>query len=176
VLPTLEIQLLTARSELAPLEDKGIDLAAAVAKIDEQLQAVSVKELPLLDLDRKIGQLDLATNALRQRLEDSRFLDELDHEHLTSVTIIENSTIPEKPVAPRKIIYGLAGLVCGFMAAACVFLIGLTFGNRFLSADMLERVLGVPVVAVLPLLPPPGRRGASLPIGVSGMPRRIAAR
>jgi uncharacterized protein involved in exopolysaccharide biosynthesis len=176
VLPTLEIQLLTARSELAPLEDKGRDLAAAVAKIDEQLQAVSVKELPLLDLDRKISQLDLATNALRQRLEDSRFLDELDREHLTSVTVIENSTVPEKPVAPRKIIYGLAGLVCGSMAAACAFLIGLTFGNRFLSVDMVERVLGVPVVAVLPLLPPPGLRGASLPLEVSRMPRRIAAR
>jgi uncharacterized protein involved in exopolysaccharide biosynthesis len=176
VLPTLEIQLLTARSELAPLEDKGRDLAAAVAKIDEQLQAVSVKELPLLDLDRKIGQLDLATNALRQRLEDSRFLDELDHEHLTSVTVIENSTVPEKPVAPRKILYALAGVVCGFVVAACAFLIGLTFGNRFLSVDMLERMLGVPVVAVLPLLPPPGRRGASLSLEVSGMPRRIAAR
>ena len=176
VLPTLEIQLLTARSELAPLEDKGTDLAAAVARIDEQLQTVSMKELPLLDLDRKISQLDLATNALRQRLEDSRFLDELDHEHLTSVTVIENSTVPEKPVAPRKILYGAAGLVCGFITAACVFLIGLTFCNRFLSVDMVERVLGVPVVAVLPLLPPLGRRGASLPLEVSRMPRRIGAR
>jgi polysaccharide biosynthesis protein PslE len=176
VLPTLEIQLLTARSELAPLGDKGTDLAAAVARIDEQLQTVSMKELPLLDLDRKISQLDLATNALRQRLEDSRFLDELDHEHLTSVTVIENSTVPEKPVAPRKILYGAAGLVCGFITAACVFLIGLTFCNRFLSVDMVERVLGVPVVAVLPLLPPLGRRGASLPLEVSRMPRRIGAR
>jgi hypothetical protein len=41
---------------------------------------------------------------------------------------------------------------------------------------MVERVLGVPVVAVLPLLPPLGRRGASLPLEVSTMPRRIGAR
>ncbi len=176
VLPSLEIQLMTAKTELAPLENKAADLNSAITKFDERLQGLSVKELQLLNLDRRIGQLDLATNTLRQRLEDARFLDELDHEHLTSVNVIERAAAPEKPVSPRKLLYGLVGLVCGFMAAACAFLLALTFGNRFLSVDMVERVLGVPVVAVLPLLPPQGRRWTALPLALAGAPRRIAAR
>jgi uncharacterized protein involved in exopolysaccharide biosynthesis len=174
VLPTLETQLMTTRSELAPLETKGADLSAAITGIDEQLKGLSVNELQLLNLDRRIGELDLATNTLRQRLEDARFLDELDHEHLTSVKVIDGASTPEKPASPRKFLYGLVGLACGFLAATCAFLLALTFGNRFLSVDMIERVLGVPVVAVLPLMPPQTRHRAAWPIARAGAQQHIA--
>jgi uncharacterized protein involved in exopolysaccharide biosynthesis len=174
VLPTLETQLMTTRSELAPLETKGADLSAAITGIDEQLKGLSVNELQLLNLDRRIGELDLATNTLRQRLEDARFLDELDHEHLTSVKVIDGASTPEKPASPRKFLYGLVGLACGFLAATCAFLLALTFGNRFLSVDMIERVLGVPVVAVLPLMPPQARQRAAWSIARAGAQQHIA--
>lgn len=174
VLPTLETQLMTTRSELAPLETKGADLSAAITGIDEQLKGLSVNELQLLNLDRRIGELDLATNTLRQQLEDARFLDELDHEHLTSVKVIDGASTPEKPASPRKFLYGLVGLACGFLAATCAFLLALTFGNRFLSVDMIERVLGVPVVAVLPLMPPQARQRAAWSIARAGAQQHIA--
>ncbi len=133
-----------------------------------------MNELQLLNLDRRIGELDLATNTLRQRLEDARFLDELDHEHLTSVKVIDGASTPEKPASPRKFLYGLVGLACGFLAATCAFLLALTFGNRFLSVDMIERVLGVPVVAVLPLMPPQARQRAAWSIARAGAQQHIA--
>ena len=174
ILPALETQLMTTRSELAPLETKGADLSTAITGIDEQLKGLSVNELQLLNLDRRIGELDLATNTLRQRLEDARFLDELDHEHLTSVKVIDGAATPEKPVSPRKLLYGLAGLACGFLTATCAFLLALTFGNRFLSVDMMERVLGVPVVAVLPLMQPQMRRRAAWPVALPSAQQHIA--
>ena len=158
ILTGLETQLLAARTELAPLAIKETDLNAAMTGMDERLREIGKAELHLMGLDRRIGQLNAASTTLHQRLQDSRFLDDLDRLHLTSVNVIESPAAAEKPVAPRKMLFGLAGVICGLVAMAGAFLMALTFRNRFLSVEMTERVLGIPVVAAMPLTLPPTRR------------------
>ena len=153
----LDAQLTATRTELAPLAGKETQLAAAIAVADKKLQKLGTGELKLMDMDRRIAQLNAATMTLRQRLDEARFLDDLDKRHLTSVKIIDQADAPEKPVSPRKIFFLAGGIVLGLASAAGTFLFGLTFGNRFLSVEMAERVLGVPVVATMDLGPPPTR-------------------
>ena len=151
VLTALETQHMTIRTELAPLAGKEADLAVAIARVDDRLRDLGTAELTLLDLDRRIAQANAAMATLRQRLEDARFADDLDRRRLTSLRIIETPFAPRDPIAPRKTLYLLAGLGGGLVAGIGAFLLALTFRNRFLSVEMTERVLGLPVFACLPL-------------------------
>ena len=152
ILQNLETQNLTAATELAPLQGKEADLSAAIAETDERLRGVGTAELRLMGLDRRIAQLNTATVTLNQRLDDARFLDDLDRQHLTSVKTIDNAAARDRPVSLGKSLYAAAGLFCGLIAGFGAFLMALTFRNRFLSVEMTERVLGIHVVAAMPLM------------------------
>jgi polysaccharide biosynthesis protein PslE len=153
LLNTVQTQLITTETDLAPLDVKIADLKSAIASLDGKLREISTTELSLLDLDRRIGELELATNTLRQKLEEARFLDDLDRARIASLSVIEEPTALPRPVYPQKRLFVAAGLLVGLMLASLWLLLAITFGKRFFAVETVERVLGVPVFVTLPLMP-----------------------
>ena len=153
----MDTQLASARTELAPLGARETQLVASIAAIDVKLKKLTGSELKLMDFDRRIAQLSATTMTLRQRLDEARFLDDLDRQHLSSINVIDQADAPENAAFPKKIFFVLGGIALGLASSAGTFLFGLTFRNRFLSVEMVERVLGVPVIAAMPLAVPAPR-------------------
>lgn len=145
---------LSATAELVPLSTRINDLQQAIRTLDDKLRVMTTTELTLLDADRRINELETATGALRKRLEDARFLDELDRAQVNSLSVIEQPTALPKPLYPRKRLFVAAGLFLGLVLASLRLLLALTFGRRFLAVETVERVLGVPVLLLVPPAPP----------------------
>ena len=153
IVSTLRARLIAASTELAPLADRIVALRAASAEEDARLAHLSQAEVHLADLDRQIAQLSAASSTLHQRLEDAHYLDDLDRAKIASLKVIQQPVAMGKPVSPKTSVFLAFGVAVGVLADGLVLLLGLTFGVRILVGDTVERVLGVPVVAVLPALP-----------------------
>ncbi|MBV8398056.1 MAG: hypothetical protein JOZ17_04870, partial [Acetobacteraceae bacterium] len=150
---TLRTDLYTSGASLAPLDSKIAMLKDAIAASDDKLTKLTNGEIRLLDLNRRAEQLAATTAALNQRLIDARFLDDLDRARVGSLTVIEDPDAAFKPVYPRKSLFLLAGLAIGLLFSSLLLLIALTFGNRFLVLETVERVLGAPVTGALSFVP-----------------------
>lgn len=168
VLPTLETQLATAGAALTPLNTKIATLKQAIAEKDSHLSDLSEAELRLLDLDRQIQQINLATNTLRQRLVDARFVDDLDRADIASIHVIQRPTASIYPVFPKKRLLAAGGVAAGVLLSGLVLLLLLTFRKTFITPSAAERMLGLPILAIVAvpgpqqfnnrLLPPPVQR------------------
>lgn len=102
-------------------------------------------------LDARIADIETATSSLRQRLADARVSDRLDRAHVAGLSVIQHPTALDRPIWPRKLYFFAGGAVLSLLSGAAAVLAALTFSNRFITADTIERLLGVPVLAVLPV-------------------------
>ena len=102
------------------------------------------------DYDRRIEDLVAATEVTRKRLADARYTADLDRAGVVSVKEVQSPIATDKPVWPNKRLMAAAGVVAGLMASAFSLLLALTFGNHCLTEETVERLLGAPVLAVLP--------------------------
>ena len=152
---TLTSQRITTDAELTTLANKIATLRAALLRVDANLDSLDQREVRLTDLDRQISQLTAVSNSERQKLEDANYLDDLDRAKVASITVIQQPVAPSsQPVFPKKSLFILAGAVIGLFAAGLSLLISFTFGVRVLVAETVERIIGLPVVATLPAVPP----------------------
>lgn len=151
-LPPLQVQLATSRAEREGLTGQIAALRAAVAADDDALRQLAQDEIGLQDLTHRIADLETTTTTLRQRLTDARYLEELDRARVASLTVIQQPVAFQHHVFPRKLYFLAAGLLLGCISAGFVLLLALS-SRRFLAAETVERVLGVPVLASLPVLP-----------------------
>ena len=150
VVSDLRGRLVAAGSELAPLDDRIAGLRAAAVDDDAKLSHLSEAEVHLADLDRQITQLNVASSTLHQRLEDAHYLDDLDRAKVASLKVIQQPVAFSKPVYPSTRLFLAFGVVVGLVTDATLLLLGLSFGVRVSVVDTVERVLDVPVVAILP--------------------------
>jgi len=146
-------QLITASAEHVSLAGKSAILRDAVAQDEDLLSKLELGATRLADLDRDIAQLNRASGTLRQRLDDERYLDDLDRANVASLRVIEQPSVMRTPIFPNKRLFLAAGTILGGLASGLMLLISLTFGLRAIVTGTVERVLGVPVVAALPLVP-----------------------
>lgn len=175
LITTLRTQLASAEAERAPLVGRIAALKAAIEADDARLRQISADEAELRRLDARIHDLEAATSTLRQRLTDARVSDELDRARVAGISVIQHPMALDRPVSPRKILFAAAGLLLSLLSGAFALLTALTFGNRFITPDTIERILGAPVLAALPSAPPRPRRRALLGGPAAGPPRGIVS-
>jgi uncharacterized protein involved in exopolysaccharide biosynthesis len=150
---SLKQQIFTTEASLAPLNARVAILKEAIADDDQRLAALTDQGVGLEDLNRRVGQLTQATDTLRQRLVDARFLEELDKAGIASLKVIQQPAALTKPVFPQKTLFVLAGMFVGLLSSMLMLLLALTTGNRFLMLETVERVLASPVAVALPAIP-----------------------
>ncbi|MBW8271285.1 GumC family protein [Caldovatus aquaticus] len=175
LITTLRAQIAATEAERAPLDGRIAALRAALQEDDARLRQIAEDEIELQTLDRRVSGLESAIRELQQRQTDARFSEELDRAQVAGLSVIQQPRAPENPVWPKNALFAAGGIVAGGLLAVLRLLLALSFGNRFLSAETVERMLGVPVLAALPPVPALQRRKLLLAVATEDTPRRIPA-
>ncbi|MBV9655435.1 MAG: hypothetical protein JOZ42_12825 [Acetobacteraceae bacterium] len=147
----LKTQFYNVGASLVPLDGKIAQLKAAIADTDAKLSHLTENEAHLLQLNRRVEQLGTTTAMLQQRLVDARYLEDLDRAHVTSIKVVDEPSAATKPVWPKRLIVLGAGVAGGLAFSALVLLLALSFHDRVLLPETIERTLGIPMIAVLPI-------------------------
>ncbi len=151
LITTLKTQLAGAEAERAPVAGRIVDLQAALDADDARLKKISEVEAALRRLDARSTDLETSISALRQRLAEARVSDQLDRAQVAGLSVIQHPVASSRPVSPRKMYFFVGGVVLSLMSGMAAVLAALTFGNRFITPEPIERILGAPVLAVLPV-------------------------
>jgi capsular polysaccharide biosynthesis protein len=66
-----------------------------------------------------------------------------------SVVQVARAIAPEKPVKPKRLIFVLGGVLAGILLAGATAVISILMNKTAVTEDAAERVLGLPVLAVV---------------------------
>jgi uncharacterized protein involved in exopolysaccharide biosynthesis len=120
-----------------------------VRSLSREGQEVSEKEIKLLTLQREVETNQQLYDAVLKRLKETGVTGQLE---TNNVRVVEDATVPGAPVRPRKARQILMSLVAGLVLALGVALGVEYFDTTLRTPDDVERYLGLPVVAIIPVI------------------------
>jgi uncharacterized protein involved in exopolysaccharide biosynthesis len=120
-----------------------------VRSLSREGQEVSEKEIKLLTLQREVETNQQLYDAVLKRLKETGVTGQLE---TNNVRVVEEATVPSAPVRPRKARQILMSLVAGLVLALGVALGVEYFDTTLRTPDDVERYLGLPVVAIIPVI------------------------
>ncbi|MFN3422411.1 MAG: polysaccharide biosynthesis tyrosine autokinase, partial [Armatimonadota bacterium] len=140
-------RVIEAERRRVELEERGKFLAILLQQTHRQLRQFPEQQRKLNDLVRQLQVLGQAYMSLLSRLQDVQAKEALG---LSSATIVNNATVPDKPAGPNLVLLLFLAL-SGSLAVG----VGLTLMLEFTkptvrSSDELKQILGVPVLSVIP--------------------------
>lgn len=127
--------------------------AAALAKLDADTNKV-IEQFPeqekgYIQLQRDQDVAQEIYIMLAKRLEEAKVAEVMVP---TEVQVVDNPTLPDQPIAPRKGLTLILGFLIGLLGSTA-YAIGNEFINRKIKvADDVEKYLGLPVLGVVPLV------------------------
>ena len=138
----------------------GADLATTGGEIDRLGSFVAARGAELArmegadtELRDTVLQIDMMTQNLRAmqgRYEQARADEQTDIARQVSVVQVAGAIGSEKPVSPKKLILGAAGLLAGVLLAGVVALLGIMTSKTAVTGEAAERRVGLPVLAEVP--------------------------
>ncbi len=131
-------------------------MAVSSSILDEKI-ALYNQQLERLDkLDEQLGRLEHDATVANDeyavyvhQLDEAKAFENLAHERVGSVRVIQEPTVPAEPKRLQSIII-IAGLILSIMSMFTVAVLTEFFSSGFLTPEKLERDLGLPVLAVVP--------------------------
>ena len=146
------------------------ELTTATAEIDRLIEVVDERDAELqrleradLDLRTTVLRVDVLTDNLRAmqgRFERARAQEQTELAHQVSVVQVAQALASEKPIKPKRLILGLAGALGAVLVAGGVAVLCILTNKTAVTEEAAERLLGVPVLAVLPVRPRRGGQAA----------------
>ncbi len=122
-------------------------LEEQLGHLKEQLRGLPNAELDFARLQREVEVNEKTYRTLRERLEEARIAEA---EKIADATIIERADVPRTPINPPKrfglLIGGLLGLLLGCVLAFVIETLDTSIG----TIEDVERLLQIPVLAVIP--------------------------
>ncbi len=147
----LDAQTITANAELAAANASQDVLRKQIADVDEKLAKVTkvAEQMDQLTLQQSV--IEATYRSFAQKVDEARALDQLDKQHAANVRVVEEARLPVKPTGYRTAIALVGGMV-GVFLAAIVALISIVMRDTFVTPQQIERSLGIPVLAAVPVL------------------------
>ena len=147
----LQRQILTTKADFQSEQAKSAVMKRQLGEIDADLKNLSQPENAIADLQRQVVTQEKNYEVYAQKLEEARMNEELNRAKMTNVSVIQTPSVPVLPVKPRPFLNLLIGIVMGSLIG-----LGIAFLAEFLSqtvstSESLERRLGLPVLAVVPV-------------------------
>ena len=109
--------LIDARAEFLFHEARAKSLEQQLGRVDHELAEIPEIDNRLRDLTRSRDAAEQNYHNYLQKLEDARLSDEMDRKKIGNISVIQEATLPSKPVRPRKrvnlIVGAFVGLVLG---------------------------------------------------------------
>jgi uncharacterized protein involved in exopolysaccharide biosynthesis len=150
-------ELVMDQVELAPLAGSIERYQALIGGYDRELDRLERADTELRLNQAQIDNLNTNVAQMRLKLDQARTEDQLDLARRISVIQIAPALAPDKPAFPKPVLFVLAGIVLGMLAAAGTIVLAILTRRTFYTAIGLERQLGIPVLASIDLVS--GQRG-----------------
>ncbi len=146
-------QIVMGAADLATADAEVAHYTARVGSIDDELRRIERADLDLRVTGSRIDVLIEDLKTVQGRYDQARTQEQSDLARQVSVVQVSPAISPDKPAKPRKIVYAATGVLLGAFAAGGVVMLGLLTNRTVLTEDALQRWLGLPVLASLPMLP-----------------------
>lgn len=145
----LATELTEVRTEISSLEAEIDALDQVIADHDAKLQALPAKELELARLTRDHKVRNEIYLMLLTEYEEARITEGLS---VANVQIIDRATLPTAPVHPNKTMnLAIAGILSVFVGLGLTLMLE-HFDTSLRTIEEVEKTLGLPIVAQIPLL------------------------
>lgn len=142
--------------ELVKSEGRRLGLASQVAALSNAQAAYSqrVNVLPRLEqeqreLERKLEAAQSSYESLLKQLQEARVAE---NQNAGNATVIEAAQVPKKPVAPRKLLYLVAGGLLGSLLSIAAALILESRDRSIKTVAEARELLGLNLLGVIPTL------------------------
>jgi uncharacterized protein involved in exopolysaccharide biosynthesis len=166
----IEREMIIARADLQSQLAKKATLEQQFQQLEEQLQALVLREKELHDRQRHVATAEHNYRRMRTGLEEARISDHMDRHKLTNISVIQEATPPRQALGLPKRVKLLIGLVFGVCAG-----VGVAFGAEYVgkgcnTPESIEQYIGLPVLATVAYQAdsgaPPYSRLARLTVGL----------
>ena len=161
----VEAEMVMDRAQLAPLAAEGARYAALAASLDGELHRLEQADLALRTTESRIEALNDTLKLVQARYDQARTQEQMDRARQVSVVQVAPAIAPDRADKPRKPLFLAAGLLLGVLGAGGVAVLAVLTGGVMVTEQGVERLLGLPVLATLPLVPRRGAGTVTLPLG-----------
>ncbi|MHB8073136.1 YveK family protein [Desulfosporosinus fructosivorans] len=128
---------------------EDLDLSLTVGALDSMISINPVKTTEILEIQvLNIDPVLAASIANSMAQEFSKAVIEI--KKVDSVSIVDSAVTPDKPVKPNKTLNVLIAFVVGLMASVGVVFLLEYIDNTIKTSDDVEKLLGIPVLGVIP--------------------------
>ena len=144
-------EIVMAGAELATMGSEIDRLAAAIAARDGELARLERADLELRNTELQIDVMTQSLKAMQGRYEQARAEEQTEIARQVSVVQVAGAISSDKPVSPKKLLFGVTGGLGGVLLAGIVALLAILTSKTAVTEDAAERRVGLPVLAVVPL-------------------------
>jgi uncharacterized protein involved in exopolysaccharide biosynthesis len=146
----LTVELAKARSELASLKAGSNARAEAVQEYRSMVLDLDQKNFKRADLVRAQKSAEENYLLYQRKQEEARIEEELDKQRIVNVAIAEEPSVPVLP-NPAPIPFKFGFVIAGFLSLGCGLLTDY-YDRTFHTPEDVERYLGIPLLAAMPLI------------------------
>jgi len=156
----LHSQEISLQAQLQGLQARRIELGTTADGLQKRLDTLNGFGRIYRDLQRTRDVLDESYRTIARTSEETQLSGAVERARGANIRVVQPPEIPLVGSNPRKILFG-AGILLGLLAAAAALAVLNALRQVFISVHDVERALGLPVLAAVPLAgsePGPGRR------------------
>jgi succinoglycan biosynthesis transport protein ExoP len=145
-----EIQKLMKAVETEYRVAKGREetLLANMNELRREARTLNEREAQALSLQREKDTMEELQATVLKRLKETGITSALT---ASNIRVVEPATRPTFPIRPRTRLIWMLSAICGLALGVGVAFLADSLDNRVRSPEDIERVLGVPIVGVVPV-------------------------
>ncbi len=144
-------QLQQAEVQIGSLTTRELQLSQELARYEKKVQSIPEVEQELARLKRDYDVNNDIYNSFLRRLEEAKVSKELEVSKKGEVfRILQAASLPLSPVRPKPVQVVLMGVAAGLGLNAMLVLLLAQFDTSFQSAEEVQRLLGLKVLAGVP--------------------------
>jgi succinoglycan biosynthesis transport protein ExoP len=122
-------------------------LAQLDAEADKMMEQFPEQQKGYIQLKRDQDVAQEIYVMLSKRLEEAKVAEIMVP---TEVQVIDEPTLPEKPIAPRKVLTLAIAFILGLLGSSAFVIARSLLNRKVRTADDVEKYLGLPVLGVIP--------------------------
>ncbi|MDT7950098.1 MAG: hypothetical protein RQ966_01195 [Acetobacteraceae bacterium] len=146
----IEQELVFAGADLATTGSEIQRLGTFVASCSAELARLERVDLELRDIVLQIDTMTQSLRSMQARYEQARADEQTDIARQASVVQIAGASGSERPVSPKKLLVGAAGVLGGLLLSGIVGFLAVLTSKTAVTGEAAERRVGLPVLAVVP--------------------------
>jgi uncharacterized protein involved in exopolysaccharide biosynthesis len=145
----LQREMLKRQAELPSLEAKAASLRSQLAQLDREIPRLDMTEMDLENLKRELSVNDRNYRTYQEKVEDALTLEDLNRRKSANISVIQEPTVPVRPVKPQKALNIALGALLGALAGFVIALVREMSAQGLSTPESAEQRLGLPVLTAV---------------------------